>query len=98
MDTVGNARREPKPRVSQAMTTTIPLEPRARRTASGDGQVIVLDIGEHLTLHFAGATPDDLAVAAIDHLIDGLQALRRLVVTLQSDETIVAAVAEPVPA
>lgn len=96
MDTVGNASREPKPRVSQGITPTIALDPSARRTSTGD--VIVLHIGDNLTLHFTGATPDAEAVAAIDHIIGGLESLRRLVVTLQADPDIVAAVAEQVPA
>lgn len=96
MDTLGYASRGPKPRISQALTPTILLEPKARRTAQGDHLVVTLDINENLTLHFTGATPDPLATDAIDHLIDGLQQLRRLVVTLQADPDIVAAVSEQV--
>lgn len=86
----------PIPYMSQAFTVDMPLTPSVWRS-SGIGLVVVLRVGDGLSLSFTGASPDDRALEAVDHLIDAMQQLRRLVIEAQADPAIVAAVSEQVP-
>lgn len=66
--------------------------------SDASGLIAALHVTDGLQLMFASGDNDADTVGNIDHLIDGLQALRRLVVAIQADPAIVAAVSEQVPA
>lgn len=75
-------RRHPAPHVSQALTLDLPLEASARREHFG--LVVVLHIGDNMSLLFTGASPDHEAVENIDRLTAALADLRDKVVALQT--------------